>query len=239
MLLAILDVTFMVAGFGIIYILTIASDIDLQNDQDEITEEINTIPPDYFPQHYRVISPKLPDKIYFCDERVPLENYEVRERLDREFVVNTYWHSSTIFFIKRSRKWFPVIEPILKKNNIPDDFKYLALIESGLQNVVSPAKAVGFWQFVKSAAKEYGLEVNNEVDERYHVEKSTEAACKYLTKAKEKFGTWTLAAASYNMGFRGVEKQLKRQKTNNYYNLSINDETSRYIFRILAVVALI
>lgn len=188
-----------------------------------------------FPHQYKIISPPLPESLYFCGERVPLENYDVHERLDREIVVNTYWHSSMVFFIKRSNRWFPLIEPILKKNGIPEDMKYVALIESDLLNVVSPAQAVGFWQFVKSAAIEYGLEVSESVDERYNVEKATEAACRYLKKAKAKFGSWTLAAASYNMGIKGVERQLERQKTKNYYNLVLNPETSRYMFRILAV----
>lgn len=234
MALGIIDLLFILCGFIAVNFLEISSDIENRIDQDAVVTKEPELPAGYFPQNYKVISPKLPKEISFCGEPVPLSNYEVRERLDREFVVNTYWHSSTIFFIKRSKKWFPIIEPILKRNNIPDDLKYLALIESGLQNVVSPAKAVGFWQFVKSAAIKYNLEVNNEVDERYHVEKATEAACKYLKEAYEKFGSWSLAAASYNMGFKGLEKQLTRQKTNNYYNLVLNDETSRYIFRILA-----
>lgn len=190
---------------------------------------------DRFPHQYKIISPPLPESLNFCGERVPLQNYDVRERLDREIVVNTYWHSSMVFFIKRSNRWFPLIEPILRRNGIPEDMKYVALIESDLLNVVSPAQAVGFWQFVKSAATEYGLEVSESVDERYHVEKATEAACRYLKRAKAKFGSWTLAAASYNMGIKGVERQLERQKTKNYYNLVLNPETSRYMFRILAV----
>jgi hypothetical protein len=122
----------------------------------------------------------------------------------------------------------------LKKNNIPDDFKYLSVTESTLLNVTSPANAVGYWQFLKSAATEYGLEVNSEIDERYHVEKSTEAACKYLQKAYDIYGSWTMAAASYNMGMSGINEQLGRQKTNNYYNLVLGEETSRYVPRILA-----
>ena len=133
-----------------------------------------------FPQDYKIISPKIPESISIFGEVVPLENFEVYERVDRELLVNTYWHSATILAIKRAARWFPVIEPILKQNNIPDDFKYLAVVESNLENVVSPAGATGYWQFIKSAAKQYGLEVNDEVDERYHIEKSTEAACKYL-----------------------------------------------------------
>lgn len=188
-----------------------------------------------FPQEYKIISPAIPDDLYFCDEKVPLDNFEVKERVDRELIVNTYWHSSTILAMKRANRWFPVIEPILKKNKIPDDFKYLAVIESNLDNVVSPAGATGFWQFMKEPAEKYGLEVNSEIDERYNVEKSTKAACLYLNDAYTQFKSWALAAAAFNMGFDGLQKQLDRQKTNNYYNLVLSNETSRYVARILAL----
>lgn len=179
--------------------------------------------------------PEIPNEVYLFGEKVPLENFEVYERLDRELVVNTYWHSSTILALKRAARWFPVIEPILKKNNVPVDFKYLAVAESNLENVVSPAGATGFWQFIKSAATEYGLEVNEEVDERYHVEKSTEAACKYIKDAYSKFGSWTMAAAAYNAGLNGISKWSSIQKTNIYYNLTLGVETSRYIARVAAI----
>jgi hypothetical protein len=188
-----------------------------------------------FPQGYKIVSPDFPDDMVFAGEPVPMDNFEVYERADREFLTNTYWHSFTLLCIKRANRWFPVIEPILKKNGIPDDFKYVALIESGLANAVSPAGATGFWQFMEGTALEYGLEVNDEVDERYDVEKSTEAACRYLWNAYNKFSSWTLAAASYNMGIPGVEKQLSRQRTSNYYNLVLSEETSRYLFRVLAL----
>ncbi|MBK8945833.1 MAG: lytic transglycosylase domain-containing protein [Ignavibacteriae bacterium] len=187
-----------------------------------------------FPKEYKIVSPKIPDELEFCGEKVPLENFEVYERLDREFIVNTYWHSLMILTIKRANRWFPIIEPILKKNNIPDDFKFLCVTESTLLNLVSPSNAVGFWQFIKSSGQELGLEINDEVDERYSVEKSTEAACKYLQSAYNKFGSWTMAAASYNMGKTGIDEQISRQKTNNYYNLVLNEETSRYVFRVIA-----
>lgn len=190
---------------------------------------------DGFPQNYRIISPEVPKEIYFAGERIPLKNFEVYERIDRELLVNTYWHSATILAIKRANRWFPVIEPILKKYNVPDDFKYLAVAESNLDNVVSPAGATGYWQFMKAAAEKYGLEVTSEVDERYHVEKSTEAACKYLLESYQKYGSWTMAAASYNMGVAGVDNQIGRQKTNNYYNLVLNIETSRYVARIVSL----
>jgi hypothetical protein len=188
-----------------------------------------------FKDNYQIFSLSIPENINFCGEIIP-EREDTKESLDRELLVNTYWQSQTLLFIKRSNKWFPIIEPILKDNNIPDDFKYLALIESGLTNASSPSGAKGFWQFMKPSAKEFGLTVNEEVDERYHVEKSTQAACEYLRKAYDRFdNNWTLAAASYNMGMAGLRKQLDRQKANNYFDLVLNQETSRYVFRILAV----
>ena len=183
----------------------------------------------------KIFSPPIPEKLDFAGENVPVENFEVFERIDREFLVNTYWHSFTILAIKRANRWFPIIEPILKRNNIPEDFKYVAVIESGLYNTVSSSGATGFWQIMESVGKKYGLEINDEVDERYNVEKSTDAACSYLKESYSIFKNWTLAAASYNMGMSGVEKQLERQKTNNYYNLVLNEETSRYMARIITL----
>jgi len=187
-----------------------------------------------FNEDYRIYNLNIPETLDFCGESVPLIDEDVYERMDRELLVNTYWQSNSLLYHKRASKWFPIIEPILKENGVPDDFKYLALVESGLMNVVSPAGAAGFWQILKKTGQEYGLEVNNDVDERYHVVKATEAACKYLKESYERYGSWTLAAASYNMGIGGVGKQLKRQKANNYYDLLLNSETSRYVFRILA-----
>jgi len=188
-----------------------------------------------FPQEYKIISPKIPNHVTIFGEGVPLENFEVYERVDREILVNTYWHSATILAIKRAARWFPVIEPILKQNNIPDDFKYLAVVESNLENVVSPAGATGYWQFIKSAAKQYGLEVTDDVDERYDVEKSTIAACKYLNTAYQMFGNWTMSASSYNAGISGIEKWSGLQKSTNYWNLVLGSETSRYVSRIIAI----
>lgn len=185
--------------------------------------------------HYAVYAIPMPEDINFAGEPVPLSDPDIFERIDRELHVNTYWQSNSLLIFKRANKEFPIIEPILKKNGVPDDFKYLAVIESGLQNVVSPAGAAGYWQFMKTSGKEFGLEINSEVDERYHLEKATEAACQYLLAAKEKFGTWTLAAASYNMGMGGLNKQLTRQKEDDYYDLLLNSETSRYVMRILAL----
>lgn len=187
-----------------------------------------------FNQDYRVYSLNIPQDLTFCDEEVPVYDQDIYERLDRELLVNTYWQSNSLLYHKRASKWFPVIEPILKKNGVPEDFKYLSLIESGLMNVVSPAGATGFWQILKKTAQEYGLEVNSNVDERYNVEKATEAACKYLKEAHQLYGNWTLAAASYNMGMGGVNRQLARQNVDNYYDLLLNAETSRYVFRIIA-----
>ncbi len=194
---------------------------------------------DKFPQEYKIISPPIPEHLDFAGEKVPLENFEVRERMDREFIVNTYYHSFTIIALKKAHRYFPVIEPILKAHGIPDDFKYVSVIESGLSNVISSAGAVGFWQFMDAAGKKYGLEINDEVDQRYDVKKSTEAACLYIKEAHDEFGNWTMAAASFNMGTNGVEKQMARQKTNNYYNLVLSDETSRYIARIIAMKTII
>lgn len=177
----------------------------------------------------------FPAKIDFAGESTPLNISDVRERLDRELLVNANLDATTVLIIKRANRAFPVIEPILKKYGIPDDFKYLAVIESGLVNVVSPAGARGVWQFMPDTGKERGLEINDVVDERYHLVKSTEAACKYLQSAYAKFGSWTLAAASYNGGFGGVNKQITFQGVTNYYDLLLTDETARYVFRILAL----
>ncbi|MNF40318.1 Membrane-bound lytic murein transglycosylase D precursor [compost metagenome] len=177
----------------------------------------------------------FPAKVDFAGEVAPLGISDVRERLDRELLVNENLHASTALILKRANRAFAVIEPILKKNGIPDDFKYLAVIESGLVNVVSPAGAKGVWQFMPETAKERGLEVNENIDERYHLEKATQAACSYFLKAKEKFGNWTLVAASYNAGEAGIKKQIDIQKVSNYYDLLLSDETSRYVFRILAL----
>ena len=180
------------------------------------------------------ISFDLPEKLSFAGEEVPMDMPDVRERLDKELHINTYWHNNTIFLIKRANRWLPQIQEILRKHNIPDDFKYLPLVETGLLNDVSPKQAVGFWQILKSSGKELGLEINGEVDERYDPLKATEAACKYILKAKEKFGSWTLVAASYNRGMSGLERAIDNQKVNTYYDLFLNEETSRYVFRILA-----
>lgn len=177
---------------------------------------------------------EIPAKLDFAGEDVPLDDYDIRESLDREVLVNSFYHSRTIFLLKKSIRYFSVIEPILKEYGIPDDFKYLAMVESDLDNVVSPAKATGVWQLLDGTAREYGLEVNSYVDERYDLVKSTQAACKYILESYDKYGSWTLAAASYNMGRSNLDSQISRQLTENYYDLLLNDETARYMFRILA-----
>ena len=177
----------------------------------------------------------FPASVDFAGEATPLHIDDVKERFDRELLVNANLHASTLLILKRANRAFPVIEPILKKYNIPDDFKYLAVIESGLVNAVSSAGARGVWQFMPATAKEKGLEVTEEVDERYHLEKSTEAACKYLLDSKAKFGSWTLAAAAYNGGNTGVGRQIEMQKVGSYYDVLLTEETARYVFRILAL----
>lgn len=185
--------------------------------------------------NYAVKQPSIPETLELAGEAVPIHLFDVYEGVDNEFVVNSYWHSSTIQTLKRAARFFPVIEPILESHGVPDDFKYLCVIESNLRNVTSPAGAKGFWQFMESTGKEYGLEINSYVDERYHLEKSTHAACEYLKKSYEKFGSWTLAAASYNMGSAGLERRIKEQKVDNYYDLLLNAETARYVYRIIAM----
>lgn len=177
-----------------------------------------------------------PKVLKFADEKVPLHRIDVYEQLEREIVVNTFYHSQTVLLLKKLPRYFAIIEPILKRNNIPDDFKFLAVAESGLSpTIMSPAGAVGLWQFMKSTAKEYKLEVNSEVDERYNIEKSTQAACDYLNKQYKKYKSWTMVAASYNTGRRNVDRQVKRQKTDKYFDLLFNEETGRYVYRILAL----
>ena len=190
---------------------------------------------DAFRRNYKIFAVDIPKDISFAGEAVPLDVFYVRESLDRELLVNTYWHNKTVLLFKRANRWFPVIEPILSEYGIPDDFKYLAVIESGLSNAVSPSGAVGFWQFLKGTAKDYGLEVDKDVDERYHVQKSTEAACRYFRDSYEKFGDWTLVAAAYNAGKRRITESLEEQAENSYYDLLLSEETGRYVFRILAL----
>ena len=184
---------------------------------------------------YNIYAIDVPEVLDFSGESMPIHIPDIRERMDRELLVNTYWQSNGLLLFKRAHRYFPIIEPILKTYGIPDDFKYLALIESGLQNVTSPAGAKGIWQIMKPTGKDYGLEINSNIDERNNLELATVVACKYLLKSKAKFGNWTLAAASYNAGVAGVSKKLERQKVSSYYDLLLGQETGRYMFRIVAL----
>lgn len=186
-------------------------------------------------ENYQIKALKIPPNLNFAGEKVPVHRVDIKERIDRELLVNTYWQSNGLLLIKRAHKYFPVIEAFLKKYGLPDDFKYLAVAESGLMNNSSPAGASGFWHFLRSSGKEYGLEVNKNVDERYHLEKATKVAADYLKKSKQRFGSWTLAAAAYNAGNARIAKRLETQQVTDYYDLLLNEETSRYIFRIVAL----
>ena len=198
------------------------------------TQDISATKEQLASQILRVEALDIPNVMTFAGERVPLQDTDVRERLDREIHVNTYWHSNMLLMIKKANRFFSEIEPLLKKYNLPDDFKYLAVAESGLDNVTSHAGASGFWQFMKATGKEYGLEINNYVDERYNLELATKVAAQYLINSKKLFGSWTNAAAAYNAGNAGITKQMKRQDATDYYSLLLNSETGRYVFRILA-----
>ncbi len=225
--LKILILVFLVISIPILYIAFDSSDKVLDNAYNE-----------HYQKDYRIYNPPIPEKMDFAGESLPLDIFYVAESFEREILVNTYWHSNAILVFKRANRWFPLIEPILKENNIPDDFKYLAVIESGLTNATSPAGAKGFWQFMKSTANQYGLEVNDEVDERLHVEKATYAACRYLKDAYAKYGNWVSVAASYNMGMGGLSNQMSRQGESSYFDLSLNSETARYVYRIAALKAI-
>lgn len=186
------------------------------------------------PQNHFVI-PKVPEQITFAGENIHLKDLDLKERMDYELIVNNFWHSNTIMALKRANRWLPMMKEILRKENMPVDLIYIAIIESNLTNAVSPAGAKGFWQFMEATGAEYELEINKEVDERYHVQKSTEAACKYLRKAYDKFGSWTLAAAAYNRGMNGIVRDMEEQMVDSFFDLSLNNETARYVFRLFAV----
>ncbi len=186
--------------------------------------------------HYKWHAPHLPAKLDFCGESVPLDDWDVRERLDRELTINAYLHGTQLQVLKLKGRYFPMIEKRLKENGVPDDIKYVCVAESALRlEALSRVRAASLWQFMKSTAPGYGLEVNSEVDERYNVEKATDAACQYFKKAHERFGSWTAAAASYNCGMNGLARRAERQGESNYYNLMLPEETNRYVFRILAL----
>jgi hypothetical protein len=181
-----------------------------------------------------VLGLNIPPNLAFCGEKVPSHDFDIRKQLEKEFFGNTYWKSTSAILFHKAQRWFPYIEPILKEEGVPDDFKYLAVIESHLSNATSPAGAAGFWQLVPFSARQYGLEVNGQVDERYHLEKATRAACRHLREAHAIFKNWTLAAAAYNRGIGGIQKAMKGQKADNYFDLLLNPETGSFVYRILA-----
>ncbi|MFN0276641.1 MAG: lytic transglycosylase domain-containing protein [Chitinophagales bacterium] len=222
-----------VAGIALVFLLSssVVDSISNRTDRSSIDSLENLGDENTMAKYFAI---KLPKSVSFAGEVVPMSDIEVRERLDRELLVNTYWHSNTLQNLKLAHRWFPEIEKIFAENGIPDDFKYIALAESGLRNVVSPAKAEGVWQFLSETGKQYGLKINAEIDERYDVERSTYAAVKYFKDAYGKFNNWTLTAAAYNAGMGAIENSLKYQEVNSYYDLYLNQETSRYIFRIIA-----
>ncbi len=201
-------------------------------DHDE-RPDYNWSPTENIPQIVKAVN--LDQPFTFCGETLPMNNFDVRERLDRELTVNTYWHSSTLLSIKTSLRYFPMMDKMLNDAGLPTDLKYIAVAESALRNVTSPAGAKGFWQFMKGTGKEYGLEINSEIDERYHFEKSTKAAIQYLKRLKKRFGTWANVAGAYNMGGGNMNKRLETQRVDNYFDLNLNEETGRYYFRLVAL----
>ena len=196
-------------------------------------------PKSYTHPTYNIQALELPNNLNLAGERVPLDIPDVKERMERELLVNTYWQSNGILLLKRANKYFPILEPLLKKYGLPDDFKFLALAESAFIDETSTAGAAGMWHFMKTTGREYGLEINRNVDERYHIEKSTKVAAEYLINSKERFGSWTLAAAAYNAGNYGIAKRLETQQVSNYYDALLPDETERYVFRIIALKEII
>jgi hypothetical protein len=202
---------------------------------DRISDD-GVISPEYgATEHLQTISYAVPKEMTFAGETVPLSIPDVYERLDKELQINCYWHSNTIFMLKRANRWLPRMEKVLEEYGIPDDFKYLPLIESSLMNATSYREAVGYWQILASSGRELDLEITKEVDERYDPMKATVAACKYLKRSYRKFGNWTKVAASYDRGKAGVDRALEAQRVDSYYDLYLNEETSRYVFRILAI----
>ncbi len=223
-------------GFGILFLAGLfINSVSKNNNKNSSISDKKLIDTTTYVKNYNVYAVTLPKNLMLANESVPVNLPDIKERIDREFLVNTYWQSNGFLMFKRAHKYFPVIEKILAEEGVPDDFKYLAVIESGLTNVISPAGASGFWQIMKTTGREYGLEINENIDERYHLKKATRVACKYLKKAKQKLGTWTLAAASYNAGMSGIARKLSKQKVATYYDLLLGSETSRYVPRIVAV----
>lgn len=197
----------------------------------------NTI--SYTDNNFYVLGLNIPPDLNFCGEKIPANDFAIKSNLEKEFFNNAYWKAHSVVLFNKAQRWFPYIEPILKQQGVPDDFKYMAVIESHLSNVTSPAGAAGFWQLVPVTAGYFGLEVNSQVDERYHVEKSTIVACQLIKQAHKVFKNWTLTAASYNRGIGGILKAMKKQKMNNYYDLLLNSETGSFVYRILAYKTLL
>lgn len=234
--LTILSVLFI--GMGVILVFLVSSGKSIYTHAETVNEMVETTAIEKSVHNeipaLRFDFLSVPDSLSLAGEIVPLDHHDIRERYEFEMLVTVYKHAATILGFKRSKRWFPIIESILQSEGVPDDFKYICVIESNLANAVSPSNAVGFWQFLEGTGKQYGLEINDDVDERYDVEKSTRAACKYLKEAYKKFGSWTLAAASYNMGMIGLQKQMDEQQEFSYYDLKLNQETARYVFRMAA-----
>lgn len=219
-------------ALGAFFTIAVLGSYSGKEEQEAVTTE-TTVRTDAIPQ---VIEPVDLDKSFdFAGEVLPMQSFDVRERLDNELTINTYRHGNTLLNLKKSYRYFPVIEAILQENGMPSDLKYIAVAESDLANATSPAGAKGFWQFMTSTGRYYGLEINSEVDERYHLEKATEAACKYLQDYYKRFGSWSLAAAAYNMGGTRLAKELKAQHAETFYDLNLNQETMRYLFRLVAM----
>ena len=222
--------------FIVLSLIVLVSIIKLSSNFENITNTDNN---NYFIIGDNKLNIQIPKNMNFANEKVPIENSKIKESIEKELLISTYWQAQTLLLHKRASRWFPIIEPILKRNNVPDDFKYLAIVESQLTNVVSRQGATGFWQLIIPTAESYGLEINDEVDERYDISKSTEAACKYFNEAYKQFNNWTLVAASYNLGIAGLQDQLKKQKVKDYYNLILTNESARYIFRLLSIKEII
>lgn len=223
---------FMILGIGLGLVL---SNVFISAEKEDINNKKEIIEVPEYQTPYTVFQPYIPDEVIFCGEKVPLENFDVYESLDLEMIANTYRHSMTILYLKRANRYFPQIEKFLKENGLPEDLKYICVAESGMSNVVSPAGAAGFWQFMKSTGIEYKMTIDKNIDERYDYNKSIIAATEYFKKAYNYFGNWTLVAASYNMGMGGLKKELDFQRVKTYWDLNLNDETSRYVYRIIAL----
>lgn len=221
-----------IGNFGLVVTVLFSFFLLNSSVKDETPKQVNVNAANSLPQVVK--PPKINGELFFANEKVPI-NVDTRERLDREFLVNSYYHSSSVIAMKNASRYFPVIDRILTEEGVPLDFKYLSVAESNLSNVISSAGARGFWQFMKGASKDYGLEINSEVDERYHLEKSTRAAAKYLRKLKEQFGSWVNAAAAYNMGPGNMRRQMNAQGESSFYDMNLNSETSRYVFRLVAI----